>query len=182
MIVLRHGQSLFNVHFSAHRRDPGIPDPVLTAEGERQADRAATALARAGIARIVCSPYTRALQTAQPIAARLSVPIAIEPLVRERYHFVCDIGSSAATLAAAWPACDFSQLPETWWPTETEPVASVEDRARRFRAALLATDAPDRTLLVSHWAFLLTLTGESLENGTWRRHDPSRPVAGWPDP
>jgi broad specificity phosphatase PhoE len=30
MILLRHGQSEFNLHFSVTRRDPGIADPKLT--------------------------------------------------------------------------------------------------------------------------------------------------------
>lgn len=61
MILLRHGQSLFNQHFTAKRRDPGIPDPPLTDLGRSQAERAARDLAEAGIGRIVTSPYTRAL-------------------------------------------------------------------------------------------------------------------------
>jgi len=38
------------------------------------------------------------------------------------------------------------------------------------------------TLLVSHWAFILTLTGESLENGSWIRFDPSSPVPVYAGP
>ena len=47
MILLRHGQSEFNVAFNATRVDPGIPDPRLTEEGRRQARAAAVALAAA---------------------------------------------------------------------------------------------------------------------------------------
>jgi broad specificity phosphatase PhoE len=45
MILLRHGQSEFNLHFTATKRDPGIPDPKLTGLGRDQAQRAAEALA-----------------------------------------------------------------------------------------------------------------------------------------
>ena len=41
MILVRHGQSHFNLHFSATRVDPGIEDPELTDEGVRQAATAA---------------------------------------------------------------------------------------------------------------------------------------------
>jgi len=37
MILLRHGQSEFNVVYNVTRVDPGIPDPRLTEEGRRQA-------------------------------------------------------------------------------------------------------------------------------------------------
>jgi len=49
MILLRHGQSEFNLHFSATKRDPGIPDPVLTPLGHEQAEAAAEALAEGNI-------------------------------------------------------------------------------------------------------------------------------------
>ena len=46
MILLRHGQSEFNLHYTATRTDPGIPDPRLTPLGHQQAQAAAEALAR----------------------------------------------------------------------------------------------------------------------------------------
>ena len=36
MILIRHGQSEFNAHQERTGRDPGIPDPKLTALGRRQ--------------------------------------------------------------------------------------------------------------------------------------------------
>ncbi len=180
MIVLRHGQSLFNLHFSATKQDPGIHDPPLTPEGHAQAEAAAAALSGAGIRQILVSPYTRALQTAAPIAAALGVPVRISLLVRERFHFACDVGTARTALAGAWPAHDFSALEETWWPASTETTASVHDRAVRFRDELLAGGDAAHTLVVSHWAFLLTLTGHDLPNGGLRRVDPLAPVVGWP--
>src|SRR5689334_4048712 len=67
MILLRHGQSEFNLHYNATGIDPGIPDAPLTELGHRQANAAATSLAGEDIRRIICSPYTRALQTATPV-------------------------------------------------------------------------------------------------------------------
>ena len=93
MILLRHGQSEFNVHIAATRRDPGIPDPRLTEHGHVQAEQAARALKCERIARIVVSPYSRALQTAEPVARLLGVPVVVHPVVRERYGYACDIGT-----------------------------------------------------------------------------------------
>jgi broad specificity phosphatase PhoE len=167
MILMRHGQSEFNLHFSATKRDPGIADPRLTPEGQAQAERAAVALAGAGITRIVASPYTRALQTAAPIAAALGLPVRVTPTIRERFHFSCDIGTPRSALAQAWPLHDFAHLDEIWWPASTEDEASVEARAALFRAEMAALGGWEHTLIVSHWAFLLTFTGASLQNGEW---------------
>lgn len=177
MILLRHGQSEFNVHFTAHRRDPGITDARLTPLGHAQAEEAAAALRGRGLTRIIASPYTRALQTAAPVAAALGLPVRVHAGVRERAHFACDIGSPRAELAAAWPEHDFSGIDEVWWPHGTEPAESVEARAQEFRAEMRDDPAWRTTLVVSHWAFLLTLTGESFENGEWRDFDLHAPVS-----
>jgi broad specificity phosphatase PhoE len=169
MILMRHGQSEFNLHFSATKRDPGIADPRLTAEGESQAVAAAAALVGQAIHRIVVSPYTRALQTAAPIARALNVPVQVSPVVRERYHFTCDIGSPRSVLQVAWPDHDFGALEEVWWPQETETTHSTMARAASFRASMQALPDWRHTLVVSHWAFLLSFSGENLANGAWTR-------------
>ncbi|MBN9511553.1 MAG: histidine phosphatase family protein [Alphaproteobacteria bacterium] len=175
MILLRHGQSEFNVVFTATRRDPGIIDARLTALGEEQAERAAVAFAGEDIRRIVVSPYTRALQTAAPIARRLGVPVVVTPTVRERFAFACDIGSPRSSLAEAWPQHDFSALEEVWWPAAEESGAEVVARATRFRAEIAALPDWEGTLVVSHWGFILSFTGHSAANGEWVRCDPRAP-------
>jgi glucosyl-3-phosphoglycerate phosphatase len=176
MILLRHGQSEFNLHFGATRRDPGIIDPGLTPLGHTQASDAADQLAGQGIERIVVSPYTRTLQTARPVAARLGLPITIDPIVRERYAFACDIGTARAKLQQDWPEHDFADLPERWWPTQEEPEDDVIARAAQFRTDLARRDDWANTLVISHWGFILSLTGKSVGNGQWLRCDPSEPA------
>jgi glucosyl-3-phosphoglycerate phosphatase len=173
MILLRHGESEFNQHFSVTRRDPGIRDPALTERGRAQVEAAATALAGMEISRIIVSPYTRALQTAAPLAGLLAVPVAVEPLVRERFAFTCDIGSPRSVLEGRWPEHDFAALPEIWWPQTSEPHDDVVGRAARFRAEMAADLDAERCLVVSHWGFILALTGQSVQNGVWLRCDPA---------
>ena len=175
MILLRHGQSEFNLHFTATRRDPGIPDPKLTELGHEQARAAADALSGESIRRIIVSPYTRALQTAAPIAARLGVPVIVNPIVRERYAFSCDVGSPISQLAPQFPEHDFSHLDEIWWPAIEEPAEQIVARADLFRAEMAALPDWADTLVVSHWGFILSLTGTSAMNGTWMRCDPTLP-------
>ena len=136
MFLLRHGQSLFNLHFTETRRDPGIEDPELTELGHRQAEAAAESLAHERITRVIISPYLRALQTAEPVLARHQASVAIMPEVRERAAFACDIGSAPALLAARFPRYEFGHLPEVWWPQERETVEETVSRADAFRAAM----------------------------------------------
>jgi len=175
MILLRHGQSEFNLHFSATRRDPGIVDPKLTPLGHAQAEAAARVLAQEPITRIITSPYTRALQTAAPLARTLAVPVFINPTVRERYAFACDIGTPRTELERDWPDRDFSGLDEVWWPAIEEPADAVQARAALFRAELAALPDWSQTVVVSHWGFIMCLTGQSVMNGTWLRCDPQAP-------
>ena len=173
MILLRHGQSEFNALFGIDRRDPGIPDPKLTPLGHEQAAAAAEALAGERIGRILVSPYMRALQTAEPIARRLDLPVIVTPGVRERYAFSCDIGSRRAALVEAFPSHDFSAIDEVWWPSIEEPTDQVLARAALFRAEMAALPDWRDTLVVCHWGFIMSLTGLSAANGQWMRFDPT---------
>lgn len=176
MILLRHGQSEFNLHFTATRRDPGIKDPRLTPLGHQQAETAAEALAGEGVTRIIASPYSRALQTAAPLARRLGLPVLVNPTVRERYAFTCDIGSPLTALKAEWPEVQFLNVPEIWWPEQEETADGVIARAALFRGEMAALPDWDRTVVVSHWGFILSMTGQSVANGTWLRCDPTEPA------
>ncbi len=176
MILLRHGQSEFNLHFSATRRDPGIVDPSLTPLGQAQAEAAAEALAGRDIRRIVVSPYTRALQTATPVARRLGLPLTVTPTVRERYAFSCDVGTPLSRLSANWPGLAFPEIDEVWWPAVEEPEEHIVARAALFRAEMAALDDWAHTLVVSHWGFILAFTGLSVQNGQMVETDPTGPA------
>jgi broad specificity phosphatase PhoE len=175
MFVMRHGQSYFNLHFSATRIDPGIEDPTLTPLGLQQAAAAARTLEGTPLTRIIISPYTRALQTAEPILAVHPVPVDILDEVRERAAFACDIGSPPAVLAARFPHHDFSHLLMRWWHEGIETEAETTARATAFRARMAAREDAATTLLVGHWAFILALTGRSLANGDVIEYDPRSP-------
>ena len=171
MILLRHGQSEFNLHLSLTGKDPGIPDAPLTTLGLAQAEAAAEALAGERIGRILCSPYTRALQTAAPVARRLGLPVTVTPAVRERCSASCDIGSPCTALALAWPDLDLGGIEEVWWPAIEEPHDGFRARVALFRAEATALEDWRRLLVVTHWGFIHGLTGRSLDNGEWARCD-----------
>ncbi|GAN81360.1 histidine phosphatase family protein [Acidocella aminolytica] len=173
MFLLRHGQSYFNLHFTETRRDPGIEDPELTPRGHEQAHAAAETLMDARITRVIVSPYTRALQTAEPFLCRPGIRVEVRDEVRERCAFSCDIGSPPDRLADRFPHHEFGHLPERWWHEAVESEAEVEARARTFHEFVQELDDADSTLVVSHWGFILALTGQSLANGEWIAFDPA---------
>ena len=172
MFLLRHGQSYFNLHFTPTRIDPGIEDPELTELGLAQAHAAAAQLTEVRLTRIIVSPYMRALQTAEPILKFQQAPVDIMHEVRERAAFACDVGSPPELLAARFPHHDFKHLPSPWWSNPVETLEATTLRADQFRALMATRNDAKTTLLVSHWAFILALTGKSLSNGDILEYDP----------
>ena len=165
MFLLRHGQSYFNLHFNQTRVDPGIEDPELTPLGLEQAAAAARQLARAALTHIIVSPFTRALQTAQPILSMHEASVEVMQVVREQAAFACDIGSPPDVLAARFPHHDFGHLPPRWWHDGVETLQETVQRADAFRVLMAARADRATTLLVGHWAFIQALTGVALANG-----------------
>jgi glucosyl-3-phosphoglycerate phosphatase len=172
MFLLRHGQSYFNLYFTPTRIDPGIEDPELTDLGVTQAHAAAAQLAEVSLTRIIISPYMRALQTAEPILKFHQAPVNIMHEVRERAAFACDVGSPPKLLAARFPHHDFKHLPSPWWSKPVETLEATTLRADKFRELMATRDDAKTTLLVSHWAFILALTGKTLSNGDILEYDP----------
>ncbi|MDQ2636497.1 MAG: histidine phosphatase family protein [Actinomycetota bacterium] len=77
-------QLLLIRHALPHRSEPGQgSDPDLSAEGVEQAARLPDALARFPITRLLSSPQRRAVQTAQPVADALGLPVEIDARLAE---------------------------------------------------------------------------------------------------
>jgi len=178
MILMRHGQSHFNVVYGATRQDPGIRDPGLTGEGREQASAAADRLREHDVRRIVASPYTRTLETAEIVAAALDLPIQVEPIIGERAVFMCDVGTPRSDLLARWPHLDFQHIEETWWPTLEESEAALDLRCRAYRQSLSVNGDWRGTLVVTHWGVIRALTGHRVQNADLVRFDPSAPHPG----
>lgn len=175
MILIRHGQSEFNVHHDRTGRDPGIPDPKLTALGRKQVVESAEKLKRHRdpIRRLLASPYTRALETAEIVARVLDLPIEIEPLVREHAFYQCDIGTARSLLTERWPALSFDHIEETWWPNLDESREQLEARCQHFQRRAAGLPDWQHVAVVSHWGFILQLTGHSAANAELVPFDPT---------
>ena len=182
MILLRHGETVFNVVFGAERRDPGVRDPVLTEDGRAQALAAADALGRESVTRIITSPYRRTLQTSEIIADKLQIPVAVEPLIRERAVFACDIGTPKSALARTWTAYAFQHLEEIWWAGEEEPEARLHQRCREFSASMTSMADWPRVAVITHWGVIRALTGRRVKNCETVRFDPTDPTVPAAEP
>ncbi len=86
LIVVRHGETDWN----RIRRLQGHTDIPLNATGVAQAERLAVALSGEPITAIHASDLARAVATAAPIAARLSLPVSRDPRLRERHYGVLE--------------------------------------------------------------------------------------------
>jgi broad specificity phosphatase PhoE len=71
---------------------------------------------------------------------------------------------------------DFTGIDEVWWPPVEEPADAVIARAGLFRAEMAALPDWSSTLVISHWGFLLALSGTSVMNGQTLRYDPTSPA------
>ena len=167
MFLVRHGESEFNQAFRKTGRDPGIVDPPLTPLGIQQIQQTADFLCDKDIQFRVSSPYQRALQTSAVLFDLTNRNLTVNFLVGEQFGFSCDVGSPRSELEKKWPQVDFENLTEVWWPSEPETENVVGRRGALFlketSAQLLNTD---KLVVVSHWGFIKSLTGLSVDNGS----------------
>jgi probable phosphoglycerate mutase len=137
---LRHGQTDWNKHDLAQ----GTVDVPLNQTGLDQAAQAAALLQGRGIARIVSSPLIRARVTADIVAARLGLPVEVEPLLHEAAFGQQEGQNMLAPWFAEW-------IQGRATPPGAEPFAAVTQRAvQAVNRALQGGPGP--TLVIAHGA------------------------------
>ena len=155
IILIRHGETAWN----AERRLQGHIDIVLNAEGERQAEALASALASERFDAIVSSDLQRAHRTASAVARLHNLPIETDPALRERCYgafeglLYAEIEQRYPAEFAAWQARDVdSAVPDGVRRAET-----FRQFYQRANGAILAwaDSHPGGTLaLVAHGGVL----------------------------
>jgi broad specificity phosphatase PhoE len=160
LIYLRHGETDLNREHLMQ----GVPGVSLNERGRAQLERAAKRLVDCGITRIVASDLDRARESADIVARRLDLPVAVDPRLREQ-----DLGDWEGE---SWPGlAEISSEEEVrrficdldYAPPGGETKRSV---LRRIKAAFddLCTAHPGETVLaVSHGGPLLVFTYEVLK-------------------
>jgi len=157
LLLIRHAESEGN-------RDEvftATPYVGLTDRGRRQARAAGEWIgARYAPRTVVTSPFTRARQTADIIAASLHVPTVVEGDLRER-----DYGALAGR-AYATPRPGYDR--ERYWLWRPENGETLEEVLVRVGAVLdrVATGAPDSdVVVVSHGAVMMA--AQRHVTGSW---------------
>jgi ribonuclease H / adenosylcobalamin/alpha-ribazole phosphatase len=158
-LLLRHGQTALSVE----RRFAGRGDIPLTDVGREQASLAAAALAkRGGIGAVVTSPLGRAVETAETVAQRTGVPLAVDEDLAET-----DFGS--------WEGLSFGEVMDRWpdemtaWladakaaPPGGESFAAVATRVDAALDRLLAAYQGQKVVVVSHVTPIKTIVCRAL--------------------
>jgi broad specificity phosphatase PhoE len=150
LTLLRHGESVGNVE----NRLQGLSDFPLSDEGRAQARKLAARWKAEGIFfdSVIASPLSRALETAQIIAAELGLTnLETDPLWVER-DMGLRSGMTMAEIRAQFPEQDFVNPYESW----SENGESDWELYLRGGQALhkLLQRPPARYLVVSHGAIL----------------------------
>jgi probable phosphoglycerate mutase len=155
IILIRHGETAWN----AERRLQGHIDIALNAEGMRQADALADALAGEHVDAIYASDLQRAHRTALAVAARQNMLVHTDPALRERCFggfeglLYTEIAQRFPAQFAAWQARDI----DSTMPSGVREAESFRQFYRRCVEGMLAIAAryPGRKLaLVAHGGVL----------------------------
>lgn len=147
LLLIRHGQSTFNVEGRLPGQLPGIP---LTDEGRRQAHRAAVALSAVPLSAIIASPLERAAETAAIIARGWGLAVREDPRLMDTNvgHWSGQKIDEVAKNDPAWRA--FVANPDEP-PAGVESFSQVQARAVAVaQEALADPETGDYIALVAH--------------------------------
>ncbi len=159
LFLLRHGETQWN----REGRYQGCVDVRLSPEGVAQAEAASLALAERPLAAIYSSPLSRALETAEAIAARHGLPVRIDPAFREICHGLWE-GLTAGEVRARFPDlyAQWRATPETVTMPEGESLTEVRARVLDGLERLRAKHDGETVCLVAHGTPVRLLILEAL--------------------
>ena len=168
---VRHGETDWNLE----GRIQGSADVPLSAAGHAQARELAASLAARPIGAIYTSDLRRAVETAEPLATRLDLPIRRTPALRER-----DFGVNEGRIAAEVAAELGTEVGTRWLGADErhpggESMREVYERVAAFLDELLEDSPPDEIVLVTSGGPIRVgtahLAREPLETLVWRAVD-----------
>jgi probable phosphoglycerate mutase len=156
LLLIRHGES------EPARRGRSFPvsedgqaDPVLAAEGRREAERLADRLAGAGLTALYVSTLRRTTQTAAPLAARLGLPLRVEPDLREVFLGEWEGAAFRINVADRHPLAERVFTEQRWDVIPgAEPSGHFERRVRGVLERLRAAHPDQRLAVFTHGGFI----------------------------
>ncbi len=158
LILVRHGESEGN-RDRVFTHSPVVP---LTARGREQARRAAHVIAAEFRAvGVVSSPYARARETAEIIAAALSLPLEIaEPLHEQNLG---ELAGQPYEIVGKDPRFDPARRWE-WRPRGGESLEDVRDRVAPEIGRIAAAHPARDVVVVSHGGVMLALWAHAIDS------------------
>jgi broad specificity phosphatase PhoE len=141
LLLIRHALPL--------RSEPGQgSDPDLSEEGVEQARRLPDALSRFPVTRLVSSPQRRSLQTAQPVADALGLPVEIDDRLaeydRDLEHYV-----PIEQIAAEFPD-ELARLASGHLPSSVDEAAFLARINAGIRDLVATGNHEDTVAVFSH--------------------------------
>ena len=161
LILVRHGLPV--------RREvvEGPADPELSVEGHDQSARLASYLATESIDAIYSSPMKRAFQTAEPLAAKTSLPISIVDDVAE-YDRLSNEYIPIEELRAANDE-RWHKLVAGGWQSDSDTLESFRNRVISSLEQLISQHASQRIVVTCHGGvinqYLAHILGIATERG-----------------
>lgn len=156
VVLIRHGQPDASRLISQAAWGIGVNFAPLSELGVRQAEEAAGDSRLAGAQLIVCSPYTRAMQTAAVISRRTGLSIAVEPGLHE---WLPDLACTDRPEEEKALSADFLAHKGRWPAGQTRRWETVDQMSGRVMQALSRYSAYEKIIAVCHAAVIYHLTG-----------------------
>lgn len=146
-LLIRHGQTAWNKDV----RFRGRADLPLNETGGAQARRVADRLRGHPIRAVYTSPLSRAVQTAEPLAEALGLPVQPHPGLLDIDYGQWQ-GLAPDEVAARWPELYrlWQQSPDRVTVPGGESLAVVQDRAMTALSSLAEQHADETIALVGH--------------------------------
>ena len=168
LVLVRHAETEWN----RDRRIQGHTDIGLSPQGYEQARRLAWRLAGEPIRAVYASDLSRALQTAEPLAAALGLPVRTTPLLRE-VSFGAWEGLTISEVEAGWPDeyAAWRQDSVRSRPPQGEQIEELQRRTLAAVAEIVSAYPGESVAVVAHGgsvkSILCGLMGFPLS--VWRR-------------
>ena len=159
IIIIRHGETEWN----QTGRFQGHSDVPLSKTGRAQAEALGRNLAIDHVDAIYASDLTRAIETAAPLAARFSLTVTPDPLLRE-LNFGAWEGRSFSDVNAENPNAmkQFYNDPEYADIPDSEPFPDFQQRVAGRVREIAELHRGKRIVIVSHGASIRILLADIL--------------------
>jgi probable phosphoglycerate mutase len=159
LVLVRHGASAWAIPGRPFPLLDGQGDPPLAPEGREQAARVAARLAAERLTGLYVSPFARAAQTAEPIAAACGLRPTVVGELREVHTGELEGGEFRIRVARGDPLIARLLAAERWDVIPgAEVMEAFGERVRAAAASVVAAAGPGAVVVVvSHGAWIAEL-------------------------